>query len=146
MQGIRAMDGEMQALRNFLNKEHSLLNSLKEIADPQGRFAERGREVSGVGAASSKSWDDSAEGITWNSNLQVESSPKVDRLQLIRREFFTKIVISAVLHASKNVEGCCATENCAQVGAQLATHTETISPSMETQPNRTFKPVCFEGV
>ena len=71
LQGIRAMDGEMQALRNFLNKEHSLLNSLKEIADPQGRFADRHPEAAELENFWDRKYDDSKEGGEWQSNLQV---------------------------------------------------------------------------
>ena len=66
------MDGEMQALRAFLNKEHSLLNSLKEIADPQGRFADKSREAANLDEGWIRSWDDSPEGVRWHTNLQVD--------------------------------------------------------------------------
>lgn len=61
----------MQALRAFLNKEHSLLNSLKEIADPQGRFADRNQEATTSEREWTRSWDDSPEGIRWHAALQV---------------------------------------------------------------------------
>ena len=61
----------MQALRAFLNKEHSLLNSLKEIADPQGRFADKSREATSLDDVLIRSWDDSPEGVRWHENLQV---------------------------------------------------------------------------
>ena len=61
----------MQALRAFLNKEHSLVTSLKEIADPQGRFADKSQEDSSCEAGWVKSWDDSREGIRWHTSLQV---------------------------------------------------------------------------
>ena len=61
----------MQALRAFLNKEHSLLNSLKEIADPQGRFADKSREATSLDDGFVGSWDDSREGGNWHTSLQV---------------------------------------------------------------------------
>lgn len=62
----------MQALRAFLNREHSLLNSLKEIADPQGRFADKTQEDDTAESGWIRSWDDSPEGVRWHSNLQAD--------------------------------------------------------------------------
>lgn len=71
VQGIRAMDGQVQELRALLNRENALLVTMKEIADPQGRYTEIEQPALAPGDVWSRSWADSPEGQRWNESMQV---------------------------------------------------------------------------
>ena len=100
----------MQALRAFLNKEHSLLNSLKEIADPQGRFADKSREATSLDDVFIESWDDSKEGGKWHNSLQVGlalsvmlSNASKHRMHIVARPESQKM---ARPHSGRDVSAC----------------------------------------
>lgn len=68
------MDGEIQALRALLNREMALLKTIKEVADPQGRFKDGSQQATSAGKTWTRSWTDSPEGLRWNGALQVTHS------------------------------------------------------------------------